>query len=1029
MRVIFRILGPFEVIADDRVQPIAGAKQRALLAMLVVNHGTPVTVDRLIDELWDGRAPPSKALHVYVSQLRRILGNGQPERRGAGYVLNVADDAIDARVFEKLVRRGSEHRAAGRYEASADALTKALVLWRGSALAEFADRSFAQTEIARLEELRLIALEERAEANLCRGRGCELVPELEALVVEHPYRERLIATLMVALFRCGRQADALEVFRSARTRLHDELGIEPGPEMRRLQRRILNQDPALGPTSADRRFLHVPAAVGPGRGLAALVASALVALTATLGIAVVERREGGEAARIGSVAPDSIAVIDPATDGIVDGVRIGSAPSAVVVAEGAVWAANAGDRTVSRIDPSSRRVVATVPVARIPGEIAGGGGAIWVANPMGDNGTVTRIDPETNSTRTATVRVGDGGDVFAPPTPTAIAVHNGAIWTNHLREQVAVFRPDGPPTPRVTDLGAARSADGVAAGAGAVWVTSSADDTLLRIDPERGRIAAEIPIAAAPGERVAGPYGVVVGYGSVWVSNALADTLTQVDPRSNAVSANIGVGRRPTDVAIGSGAVWVLNAGDGTVSRVDPETAEVEATIPVGTSATSIAAGEGFVWVTVAGGGSPPLASHPPSPPEPLPRTFCSKVLYRGTGSPDFLIVSELPTYLFGKPSPRTNRMRDAIEYVLARHDFRAGRYRLGYQSCDTSTSAAGRSDPERCAANARAYARNPSVLGIVGTYHSYCAAIELPILNAAPGGPVAMVSPSNTYVGLTHGGPGTTAIEPERYYPTGVRSYARVIAADDVQGAALGILAKQLGARRLYLLHNNQGSGYAIAKYVETAARQLGIRVVGISNWDPESRDYSELGRTVARARPDAVVLGGCVCENGPALIEELRSALSSRVELLGSDGFARPTADYSRIAGAADGLYITNHALPPERLPPSGRRFLSAISSSGHPVEIEPLSPYAAQATKVLIDAIARSNGTRASVVNKLFTARLPNGLVGSTVFDRHGNPTRAPISVLRLDFSAPRPGPEPAMPFAVFDRVIVPPARLLE
>jgi DNA-binding SARP family transcriptional activator/DNA-binding beta-propeller fold protein YncE/ABC-type branched-subunit amino acid transport system substrate-binding protein len=1026
----FRILGPFQVAGEEGVRQIAGAKQRALLAILLLQRGHVVTTDRLIEELWPGRPPsrPEKTLHVYVSQLRRALGNGRPERRGAGYVLELPAESVDAGRFDELVRRGSELRAAGELETAKALLTDALGLWRGPALADFAYESFAQAEIVRLDELRLVALEERAEIVLALGRHVELVPELEALVQEHPSSERLVAALMLSLYRSGRQADALEVFRQARDRLTEELGLEPGPELKDLQRRILNHDPALGALSAGDLLSRIPVVGARGRGAALVLAGGLLALTAAIAAALLQARGGGEV-RVGSVAPDSVAVIDPDTDAIVAGIPVGPAPTAITAGDDAVWVANAGDRTVTRIDPATKRAVATVRLDRIPSQVVADEDAVWVADPIGSEGTVARIDPESKAVTTMTVRVGDEGDKFAPPTPSAIAVGGGAIWTNYLREKVALLRPEIASSARTIDLGPARSSDGIAVGEGAVWVTSSADDMLLRIDPGSGRIVAEIPIAPSRGERVAGPYGVAVGYGSVWVADALANALTRVDPGRNAVSATVAVGRRPTRIAVGEGAVWALNAGDGTVSRVDPEAAEVQATIPVGTDATSIAAGGGSVWVTVGGGRSEPVVVRARGALEPLGGPGCSRPFYRGSGKPDILIASDLPTYVLGHPSAQMRQMREAIRFVLARHRFRAGRYRIAYQSCDDSTPSEGDSSPERCAGNARAYARNPRLLGLVGTYHSYCTAIELPILNAAPAGPVPMISPTNTYVGLTNSGPGTTAAEPERYYPTGTRNYARLIGADDAQGAALGVLAKQVGARRLYLLHDNQGSGYAIAKYAGASARKLGLTVVGVAAWDPETRDQAALARKVARRRPDAVVLGGCVCENGLALINALRADLGARPKLLAPDAFTPSDADYSTIADAAEGLYITTPGLPSERLPAAGRRFAASFAPGRLLREFDPYVVDAAQATEVLLAAIARSNGTRPSVANELLATHVTGGLIGSFGFDQRGDPTTAPISVFRLDFSA-RPHLISGVPMpAVLDRVITPPARFLD
>jgi DNA-binding SARP family transcriptional activator/DNA-binding beta-propeller fold protein YncE/ABC-type branched-subunit amino acid transport system substrate-binding protein len=1028
----FRILGPFEVAGEEGLRHIAGAKQRALLAVLLVHRGQVVTTDRLIEELWPGRPPsrPEKTLHVYVSQLRRVLGGGRPQRRGTGYVLDVSAESTDAGGFEQLVGSGSELRARGELEAAEAALTEALELWRGPALADFAYESFAQAEIARLEELRLVALEERADAVLGLGRHVELVPELEALVKVHPSRERLVAALMLALYRAGRQADALEVFRAARTRMIEELGLEPGSALQDLQRRILNHDPALGTPTAGDWLSRIPVVGTRGRGAALLVLGGLLALAAAAGAAFVEAGRRADEVRLGSVAPDSVAVIDPDANAIVGGIPVGSGPTAVTAGKEAVWVANAGDRTVTRIDPESKDVVATIRLGRIPSQLVAGEDAVWVANPVGSVGTVSRIDTESNVATTTTVRVGDEGDSFAPPTPTAIAVGEGAVWTNYLREKVVSLRPGARPSLRRFDLGALRSSDGVAVGEGGVWVTSSADDTLLRLDPASGRIVSEIAIGAIPGERVAGPYGAAVGYGSVWVTDALANAVTRVDPRRDRVVATVGVGRRPTRVAVGERAVWVLNAGDGTVTRLDPDTAEVEATIPVGMGATSIAAGHGAVWVTVGGGRPEGLVAGRKRPIQPLPAPACSGVIYRGSGRPDFLIASDLPSYVIGRRSPQIRQMREAIEFVLERHRFRAGRYRIAYQSCDDSTPSEGTSSPERCAANARAYARNPSLIGIVGAHHSFCTAIELPILNGARSGPVAMISPTNTYVGLTHSGPGTTAPEPDRYYPTGTRSYARVIAADDAQGAALGVLAKQLGARRLYLLHDNQGTGYAIARYAGAAARRLGVEVVGMRAWDPESSDQAALARAVAAKRPDAVVLGGCVCENGLALIAALRPVLGPRPKLLAPDAFTPSEEDYSTIADAAEGLYVTNPGLPSQRLPAAGRRFAAAFAPGREPSEIDSFVVYAAQATELLLAAIARSNGTRPSVASELLETGVTGGLLGSFEFDRNGNPTRAPISVFRLHFPAPAQVVSGA-PFrgAVLDRVITPSAQLLD
>ena len=239
----FRILGPVEAIHKGRVVPLDARKPRALLAILLLRANEPVPRDRLIEELWDGRAPSSsaKVLQTYVSQLRRVLGRDVIRTVSSAYELRADVGSFDLLRFEQLVGRA---RAAAPAEANA-MLREALSLWRGPPLAEFAYEPWAQPEIARLEELRVEALQERIETDLALGADAELVPELELLVRQHPARERLRAQLMLALYRSGRQADALAAYRDARRSLVETLGIEPTLELRQLERSILDQDPGL----------------------------------------------------------------------------------------------------------------------------------------------------------------------------------------------------------------------------------------------------------------------------------------------------------------------------------------------------------------------------------------------------------------------------------------------------------------------------------------------------------------------------------------------------------------------------------------------------------------------------------------------------------------------------------------------------------------------------------------------------------------------------------------------------------------
>ena len=258
MPIRFRILGPLEVEADGGEVRLGGQKPRALLALLLLHPNEVVPADRLIDELWggDSREAGAGPLRVNVARLRKALPEGVLTTRSPGYMVSVAPDELDLHRFERLVDEGRGLLARGLAADASQRLHEALSLWRGPALADFAYESFAQSAIARLDEIKLAATELRIDADLALGRHDELIGELEALVAEHPLRERLRGCLMTALYRSGRQAEALDAYQNARRALVDELGIEPSPSLQELERAILRQDPALevaGPMSSPVR--------------------------------------------------------------------------------------------------------------------------------------------------------------------------------------------------------------------------------------------------------------------------------------------------------------------------------------------------------------------------------------------------------------------------------------------------------------------------------------------------------------------------------------------------------------------------------------------------------------------------------------------------------------------------------------------------------------------------------------------------------------------------------------------------------
>ena len=260
-----RLFGELEAVADGVPVPVRGAKQRALLALLALQRGRPVSADRLIDVLWgDGQAAnPANALQAQIGQLRRTFGAAAILTSEAGYALAVGPDDVDVVRFGQLVAEGRRLAGDGEAALASAALGEALGLRRGEPLAEFADAGFADAERAHLDELTLVAVEARAGADLMLGRHGELAGELEPLCRQHPLRERLWELHILALYRAGRQAEALRAYTEIRDRLVGELGIDPGPALRELQARILAQDPSLAPASAPASPAPVPAAAAP----------------------------------------------------------------------------------------------------------------------------------------------------------------------------------------------------------------------------------------------------------------------------------------------------------------------------------------------------------------------------------------------------------------------------------------------------------------------------------------------------------------------------------------------------------------------------------------------------------------------------------------------------------------------------------------------------------------------------------------------------------------------------------------------
>jgi len=389
----------------------------------------------------------------------------------------------------------------------------------------------------------------------------------------------------------------------------------------------------------------------------------------------------------------------------------------------------------------------------------------------------------------------------------------------------------------------------------------------------------------------------------------------------------------------------------------------------------------------------------------------CGPVQYGGGGAARALIVSDLP--LQGDSRRRSLQMNDAIRLVLEGAGWKAGGRNVGFQACDDSEADTGLWSKQQCQANARAYAADPDLLGVIGTYNSGCAEAMIPILGTAPGGGVAMVSPGNTLICLTQSAPGCPKGQPKSLYPQR-RNYARVVPNDAYQGAGLASFAQQQGIERAYVLYaGGDPTSLGQARTFRGAAKGLGIAVAGFRSWNPDAANYKGLMKTVAGTMPDAILLAGLTEENGAQLIRDKVAALGHNdgmVKLLAPDGFAQQsTID---LAGSASkGMFVSVPGRVPENLAGPGQKLVAQLrEETKGPVEL--YAPYAGQAASVLLEAIAHS-GERSGVLDAVRETNVSNGITGSFSILPSGDPSLGPItiSVAKKSFVTVReidPGP---------------------
>ena len=565
----FLILGPLEVLDDGAAVPLGGAKQRAALAILLLHRNEVVSRDRLIDDLWGETPPPSAGhtLETYVSRLRKALHcDKDPDRlltRPPGYVLRVDDGELDLERFEFLIDQGRRALASDDPVTAAGTLREGLASFRGVPLEDLAGSPFARAEIGRLEELRLAAVEQRIDADLALGRHADLVGELEALVARYPFREGAWARLMLALYRSGRQGEALTAFDRVRRELADELGVDPGRSLQHLQQRILRQDPHLEP-------FHLAPVADDVETLVRTTGEA-PALRPGLGGRFTRRREGSRrrlrviasAASVTAVVT-LVAVLVPA-----------------VLGSDETTAPNGFSPGMTILDAKTGEATGYIPPSEVnQGNYSYAAGHFWAW--AGDPDLFVEIDPKS-------------GAVLKRISPTsevrAYAVAGNDLWEVgnrtlakidiNLGAEVARY-----PLPRDPALPGAQT--GVAVAEGSIWVTRGGLNEVLRVDPATGRVVRRY-------EGVTGAVTIAIDAGVAWTISNFSGVMVLDLVTGSVVRAGIPVGTLQY-VAAGGGYGWVSDEAKGLVYKID-RAGNVAATYHTGEGARPLSYADGVLWV------------------------------------------------------------------------------------------------------------------------------------------------------------------------------------------------------------------------------------------------------------------------------------------------------------------------------------------------------------------------------------------------------------------------------------------------
>jgi hypothetical protein len=673
----------------------------------------------------------------------------------------------------------------------------------------------------------------------------------------------------------------------------------------------------------------------------------------------------------------SVSGVDPGSGQWSPAFAAGTTPDGLAYAGGQLWVINADDKTLSHIDPKTG-TAQTVGDLHVPIAIASGLGALWVATGTTPDAIdeVVKLDPVT------------GGLVDHFPIPAGkrvgfnafdvLAVESAAAW---------IANADGSLIRLDVQSGAAKVVAGVTANAVSATpggIVAVGPRTLWMLSADTGDVYETIPVnTRGLGEAVADAEG------GIWAVDTADGKVWHITPGPVRDSSTISGGEYGRMSYDGS-RIWITDAIAQTLTRIDTATGATKS-YNLATTPQAIAVGGGRIWVagTSAANRGPTVASPP-----------CGRLETAAGQAPTLVITSDLPLQASDLGGVQ---MADAIRARLAAHGFRAGKYAVGYQSCDSSSPTLF-ADPLKCLANARNYAATPAVIGVIGSLVSKCSALELPILNSAAGGPVAMISPNNTNDDLTYSATFGSPDIARRYYPTGRRNYARLQGSDAAEAAAIAEYTRQHIPPPHYVIVIHSASDYGRRDGALLAsATQAVDSGIGSEEYDGTAASLKQI-RQDLQDPPNAVLLAAFPDDPGTAdVIAAIRSTAPS-VPIVAMDGFTSVDFALQSVGPAARGMIIATPGLPNDHLPPAGTAFVQGFAGPGRSPVVPFSSVYGAQAADVLLDAIARSDGTRSSVARELTRTHIRNGLLGSFTIDPSGDIDPSTFSFYKITASKP-------------------------